>query len=80
MLNAIVAVDGVCTTVEGRFALLVRTARPAKWAVPGYEPWITPKHVYERSAQQQRAGLVVLRGAKVILSRSLAGAGEGVRI
>ena len=41
VLNAVVAVDGVCTTVEGRLALLVRTVRPAKWAVPGYEPWIT---------------------------------------
>jgi hypothetical protein len=71
LLNAVVAVDGVCTTVEGRLALLVRTARPAKWAVPGYEQWITLNHVHGRSTQQQRAGLVVLRGAKVILSRSL---------
>ena len=57
VLNAVVAVDGVCTTVEGRLALLVRTVRPAKWAVPGYEPWITLNHVYGRSTQQQRAGL-----------------------
>ena len=53
-LNAVVAVVGVCTTVEGRLALLVRAARPAKWAVPGYEPWITPNHPHERSTLQHR--------------------------
>jgi hypothetical protein len=79
-LNAVVAVEGVCATLEGRVALLVRTARPGKWAVPGYEPWITLNHPHGRSTLQNRAGLVVLRGAKVILCRSLAGFWEGVRI